>query len=74
MANSLRRAGHEPDGTVKTRDAQITMHSFANGYWQRLESGGTATDYRIDYVIGSGIHAISFNLRLPTTRAAGLMT
>jgi hypothetical protein len=34
MAHSLRRAGHEPDGTVETRDAKITMHSAPTGYWQ----------------------------------------
>ena len=41
MAHSLRRAGHEPDGTVETPDAKITMHSSpsrllaAPGEWWR---------------------------------------
>ena len=60
MAHSLRRAGQEPDGTVRTPDATISMHSSPTGYWQRLESGGNTTDYRIDYVIGSGTHASGY--------------
>jgi tetratricopeptide (TPR) repeat protein len=60
MAHSLRRAGQEPEGTVQTPDAKITMHSSPTGYWQRLESGGDATNYRIDYVIGSGNHASGY--------------
>jgi photosynthetic reaction center cytochrome c subunit len=43
-------------------DAKITAHSDATGYWQQLESGGEATDYRIDYVIGSGNHASGYLL------------
>jgi photosynthetic reaction center cytochrome c subunit len=62
MAHSLRRAGQEPDGTVDTADAKITMHSSATGYWQRLQSGGDVSDYRIDYVIGSGNHASGYLL------------
>lgn len=64
MANSLRPAGHEPDGTVQTADAKITMHSLPTGYWQSLQSGGDVTNYRIDYVIGSGIHAAGYLLDL----------
>jgi photosynthetic reaction center cytochrome c subunit len=62
MAHSLRRAGHEPEGTVEANGAKITMSSSQNGYWQSLESGGTATKYRIDYVIGSGNHASGYLL------------
>jgi len=62
MAHSLRRAGQEPDGTVETPDAKITMHSTRTGYWQSLESGGEITNYRIDYVIGSGNHASGYLL------------
>src|ERR1700693_1219861 len=62
MAHSLRRAGHEPDGTVEAPDAKITMHLSPTGYWQRLESGGDTTSYRIDYVIGSGNHASGYLL------------
>jgi photosynthetic reaction center cytochrome c subunit len=64
MAHSLRRAGHEPDGTVDTPDAKITMHSSLTGYWQRLQSGGDIATYRIDYVIGSGNHASGYLLDL----------
>ncbi len=60
MAHSLRRAGQEPEGTVQTPDAKITIHSSPTGSWQRLESGGDITNYRIDYVIGSGIHASGY--------------
>jgi photosynthetic reaction center cytochrome c subunit len=62
MAHSLRRAGQEPDGTVQTPDTKITMHSSPTGYWQRLESGADVTNYRIDYVIGSGNHASGYLL------------
>jgi photosynthetic reaction center cytochrome c subunit len=64
MAHSLRRAGQEPDGTVETPDAKITMYSSPTGYWQRLQSGGDVTNYRIDYVIGSGNHASGYLLDL----------
>ena len=57
MAHSLRRAGHEPDGRVTTPTTKITMYSSPTGYWQRLESGGHKTNYRINYVMGSGNHA-----------------
>jgi hypothetical protein len=77
MAHSLRRAGHEPEGTVEADGAKITMSSSQSGYWQSLKSGEVATKYRIDYVIGSGTHAsgtcstsrvISSSLRLRSTR------
>jgi tetratricopeptide (TPR) repeat protein len=64
MAHSLRRAGSEADGTVNTADAKITMHSSSGGYWQNLQSAGDETNYRIDYVIGSGNHASGYLLDL----------
>jgi len=64
MAHSLRRAGQEPEGTVTTPDARVTMDSSPTGYWQRLHSGGDVTNYRIDYVIGSGNHASGYLLDL----------
>jgi photosynthetic reaction center cytochrome c subunit len=64
MAHSLRKAGNEPDGTVKTPDTTITMHSSSTGYWQTLQSGGETSNYRIDYVIGSGNHAAGYLLDL----------
>lgn len=60
MAHSLRRSGAEPDGTVTTPDTTITSHSSAKGYWQSLESDGQVTNYRLDYVIGSGNHASGY--------------
>lgn len=62
MAHALRRAGQEPDGTVTTASSRITMRSSNDGYWQRFESGREVTDYRIDYVIGSGKHAAGYLL------------
>ena len=62
MAHSLRRAGQEPAGTVEIPDAKITMHSSSTGYWQKLQSHGETTNYRIDYVIGSGNHAAGYLL------------
>jgi photosynthetic reaction center cytochrome c subunit len=64
MAHSLRRAGQEPDGTVETPDTKITMYSLPTGYWQRLQSGEDVTNYRVDYVIGSGNHASGYLLDL----------
>jgi photosynthetic reaction center cytochrome c subunit len=64
MAHSLRRAGREAEGRVDTADAKITMRSSASGYWQSLTSAGDETNYRIDYVIGSGNHASGYLLDL----------
>ena len=64
MAHSLRRAKQEPTGTVSTPDATIKVDSSPTGYWQRLQSGGEVTNYRIDYVIGSGNHASGYLLDL----------
>ncbi len=60
MAHSLRRAGQEPDGVVTAHGSTITMHSSADGYWQRWENGGDSAEYRVDFVIGSGTHASGY--------------
>jgi hypothetical protein len=60
MAHSLRRAGREPDGSVSAHGTTVTIRSSPTGYWQRWENGGDKTDYRIDYVIGSGTHASGY--------------
>jgi photosynthetic reaction center cytochrome c subunit len=60
MAHSLRRAGQEPDGTVAAYGSKITMHSSPTGYWQTWENAGDKSDYRIDYVVGSGNHASGY--------------
>jgi len=64
MAHSLRHSGNEPNGSVTTEDTKITAFNRKNGYWQHLESGGQGTDYRIDYVMGSGNHASGYLLDL----------
>ncbi len=64
MAHSLRRARQEPQGTVNISDGKITAFSSATGDWQRLEAGGDSTDYRVDYVIGSGNHASGYLINL----------
>src|SRR5580704_15739686 len=60
MAHSLRRAGQEPEGTVDAHGSKITMHSSPTGYWQSRENAGDKSDYRIDYVVGSGNHASGY--------------
>jgi hypothetical protein len=64
MAHSLRRAGQEPQGEVNIADGKITAFSTAAGAWQRLETSGDVTDYRVDYVIGSGNHASGYLINL----------
>jgi photosynthetic reaction center cytochrome c subunit len=60
MAHSLRRPGQEPDGTVTSHGSKITMYSTPTGYWQRWENGGDQSEYRIDWVVGSGNHASGY--------------
>ncbi|MGB7727590.1 MAG: c-type cytochrome [Candidatus Acidiferrum sp.] len=60
MAHALRRAGNEPDGTVTAHGSTITMHSSAAGFYQSWENGGDKSEYRVDYVIGSGEHASGY--------------
>jgi photosynthetic reaction center cytochrome c subunit len=60
MAHALRRPGKEPDGTVTAHGSTITMHSSAAGFYQSWENGGDKSDYRVDYVIGSGEHASGY--------------
>lgn len=60
MAHSLRRPGQEPDGTVTAHGSKITMYSTPTGYWQRWENGGDQSEYRIDWVVGSGNHASGY--------------
>ncbi len=60
MAHALRHAGQEPDGTVNAHGTKITMHSSPAGYWQTWENAGDKSEYRVDYVIGSGEHASGY--------------
>ncbi len=64
MAHSLRRAGQEPEGIVNVHGSKITMHSESTGYWQYWENGGDSSQYRVDYVVGSGIHASGYLVNL----------
>jgi len=60
MAHALRRPGKEPDGVVSANGSKITIHSNATGFWQTWENAGEKSDYRVDYVIGSGEHASGY--------------
>jgi photosynthetic reaction center cytochrome c subunit len=60
MAHALRRAGKEPDGVVTANGSTITMHSSVQGFYQTWENGNDRSDYRVDYVIGSGEHASGY--------------
>jgi len=60
MAHSLRRAGQEPRGVVNAHGSKISMRSSPTGYWQHWENGGESSDYRVDYVVGSGNHASGY--------------
>lgn len=60
MAHSLRRAGPEPNGTVEAHGTKVTMHSSADGSWQRWENGSDRNEYHIRYVVGSGNHASGY--------------
>jgi photosynthetic reaction center cytochrome c subunit len=60
MAHALRRAGQEPEGVVSAHGSKISMRSSPSGYWQHWENGGDSSDYRVDYVVGSGNHASGY--------------
>src|SRR5579862_4658884 len=64
MAHSLRRASQEPQGAINISDGKITAFTSPAGDWQRLEAAGDVTDYRVDYVIGSGNHASGYLINL----------
>jgi tetratricopeptide (TPR) repeat protein len=60
MAHSLRLPLREPQGVVDLPGETITIYNSPTGNWQRLERAGEVSDYRIDYVIGSGNHASGY--------------
>lgn len=69
MAHSLRRPNQEPQGAVNLPNEKITISSSPagspnGGDWQRLENAGDVTDYRVDYVVGSGNHASGYLINL----------
>ena len=58
MARSLRPPGKEPEGSFTTPGGtRFTVRTTADGVWQRMESGGQTSEYRVAYVIGSGSRA-----------------
>ena len=60
MAHALRRSGQEPEGSVTAHGSTITMHNSPTGFVQTLQNSGDKSDYRVDYVIGSGEHASGY--------------
>jgi tetratricopeptide (TPR) repeat protein len=60
MAHSLRRAAHEPNGTVTANGSTITIASSSDGFFQRWSNGGDTLDFHVDWVIGSGTHASGY--------------
>ncbi len=66
MAHSLRRPGKEPEGSFQhsLSGTKFTIYSNPQGLWQRMERDGDVSDFRVDYVIGSGIHASGYLVRI----------
>ena len=66
MAHSLRRPSREPGGSFEhsLSGTKFTLYSNAKGFWQRMERGGEVSEYRVDYVIGSGNHASGYLVRM----------
>jgi photosynthetic reaction center cytochrome c subunit len=60
MAQSLRRTHQEPAGVVTAHGTTITIHSSAVGYWQSWEHAGDKSNYKVDFVVGSGNHASGY--------------
>ncbi|HEY6291515.1 MAG TPA: hypothetical protein VI455_08140 [Terriglobia bacterium] len=66
MAHSLRRPGKEPEGSFEhaASGTKFTIYSDRDGFWQRMERDGTVSEYRVDYVVGSGNHASGYLVRI----------
>jgi tetratricopeptide (TPR) repeat protein len=66
MARSLRRPADEPVGSFvhTVSGTTFTVHSQKDGLWQRMERGGYVSEYRVDYVVGSGSHASGYLVRI----------
>jgi Cytochrome c554 and c-prime/Tetratricopeptide repeat len=66
MAHSLRRPADEPQSSFvhALSGTKFTIYSDAEGFWQRLERDGSTSDYKVDYVIGSGNHATGYLVRM----------
>ena len=66
MARSLRRSGTEPEGafTAAVSGTRFAIRSGTKGTWQRMERAGEVSEYRVEYVIGSGSHAAGYLIRI----------
>ena len=66
MAHSLRRPDRDPEGAFvhSASSTRFVIHSDRHGLWQRMERDGDASDYHVDYVIGSGAHAYGYLVRI----------
>jgi hypothetical protein len=64
MAHSLRRAAREPEGSFQNAQGiKFTVYSSEAGTFQRMERSGEVSEYKIDYVVGSGTHAFGYLIR-----------
>ncbi len=66
MSRSLRTALGEPDGEYfhAKSDTRFLVKSSRTALYQRMQHDGQNSDYRIDYVIGSGSHASCYLARV----------
>jgi len=65
MSHSLRAAGREPEGSLQHSFSSTKFSIFSkDGLCQRMEREGVASEYRVDYVIGSGKHASGYLVRI----------
>ena len=64
MAQSLRHAAKEPEGTFAGSGTRFTIHAGSKGVWQRMDRAGETTEYQVAYVIGSGRHASGFLVQI----------
>lgn len=66
MGRSLRKPHSEPDGAYRhtKSETEFLIRSNRTGMFQRMTHAGQNSDYRIDYVIGSGDHASCYLARV----------
>ena len=66
MSHALRRPAQEPQGSFEhtLSGTRFTIYSNATGFWQRMDRDGEVSEYRVDYVIGSGKHASGYLVRI----------
>jgi hypothetical protein len=66
MSRSLRTAMREPDGEYDhaKSNTRFLVRSSRTAVYQRMEHDGQNSDYRIDYIIGSGAHASCYLARV----------